>query len=240
VEHPIASRPVLVLFSSAQSQFFGPGAALPSVRDASHLSDGPRAPPPSKFGRPSLSLPVPPDLDGPRQKGDEALVCSNPDKRHHPLGYGATRSDPLEKEKTVAAVRRTHSADTGLLGPQRSGSFERRWGVSTANRMEWCDDIVDDGRRFDLHGPPRFWFVGGKAAKDERDRAYGRSVAGASEADERLSESDQRRHFGNPEIDGRAYLRRCVAWRAKAAGRQGSRRANWSDAHFGLSSQGEI
>jgi hypothetical protein len=38
--------------------------------------------------------------------------------------------------------------------------------------MEWCDDIVDDGRRFDLHGPPRLWFVGGKAAKDERGRVY--------------------------------------------------------------------
>jgi hypothetical protein len=41
--------------------------------------------------------------------------------------------------------------------------------------MEWRDDIVDDGRRFDPHVPLRFWVVGRKAAKGERDRVNCRS-----------------------------------------------------------------
>jgi hypothetical protein len=108
------------------------------------------------------------------------------DRRHQ--GYGASRSHALKRKTVAPSGEHIPRILNCSKVPQRSGIFERRWGVSTTNRIEWCDDIVDDGRRFDLHEPPRFWFVGGKAAKDERDRLCCRSVVGASEVDECLSE----------------------------------------------------
>ena|SRR5215467_8239951 len=112
----------------------------------------------------------------------------------------------LWKRKTVAPSSEHIPPTLNRSNHNALEVFESRWGLSTTNTMEWCDDVVDDGRRFDLHGHPRFWFDGGKAANDERGRVYFRSVAGASEADECLSELDQRRHFSNPDFDRRAYL----------------------------------